>query len=244
MNRIEVKNLGFSYPNGWKVLEDASMHLEDKEKLAIWGANGCGKTTFFRLLTGLIKKQSGKIIFDGMEVEKEPDYRKLRMKCGLVLQNPEDQLFFPEVIDDVCFGPLNQGLSPKEALDVAYSTLESLDIKHLDHALSYELSGGQKRLVALATVLSMKPDVLLLDEPTNALDAESRVHLMNVIKNLDVSMIIVSHDPGLLSSTCNRFITIKDAKFNQLPAPQAYIHSHIRFAGVDSEASHHHSVVL
>ncbi len=221
MDIISVNNLCFKYHDSKVVFDNASIKLADKEKLAIWGPNGCGKTTFLKLLTGLLKKDSGKIVLEGKLIETESDYRGLRMKCGFVLQNPDDQLFFPEVIDDVSFGPLNQGLSQEEALAVSNETLEQLGIKDLDHAISDELSGGQKKLVSLATVLSMKPSVLLLDEPTNGLDVESRLHLIDVINSLSVSMILVSHDPDLLTNTCTRYVTIKDGKFQEIASPAA-----------------------
>ncbi len=221
MDIISVNNLSFKYHDGKVVFDSASLKLADKEKLAVWGPNGCGKTTFLKLLTGLLKKDGGEILLAGNPVETENDYRNLRMKCGFVLQNPDDQLFFPEVIDDVSFGPLNQGLTPEEALAVSNETLEQLGIKDLDHAISDELSGGQKKLVSLATVLSMKPSVLLLDEPTNGLDVESRLHLMDVINSLDVSMILVSHDSDLLVKTCSRYVTIKNGKFQEIASPVA-----------------------
>ncbi len=221
MDIISVNNLSFKYHDGKVVFDNASLKLADKEKLAIWGPNGCGKTTFLKLLTGLLKKDSGEIVLEGKLIETEDNYRSLRMKCGFVLQNPDDQLFFPEVIDDVSFGPLNQGLSQEEALAVSNETLEQLGIKDLDHAISDELSGGQKKLVSLATVLSMKPSVLLLDEPTNGLDIESRLHLIDVINSLDVSMILVSHDPDLLTKTCTKYMTIKYGKFQEIASPAA-----------------------
>ncbi len=241
MSILEVKGLSFSYPNGKTVLSGADMTLGEGEKLALWGANGCGKTTFFRLLAGLLKPTAGSIVFEGSPLVTQDDFKKFRLRCGFVLQSADDQLFFPEVIDDVCFGPLNQGLSQEEAMKVGYETLDRLGIKDLAHELSYELSGGQKRLVSLATVLSMKPEVLFLDEPTTGLDLGSRNHLINVINGLDVSRIIVSHDPEFLSKTSERYLTInKEGRLVAIEKAHSHTHTHIHYFG---DETHYHTII-
>lgn len=132
------------------------------------------KLLLFRVVTGLLKPQTADIFLEDKAVTNEEEFKALRLKVGFVLQHADDQLFFPQVIDDVAFGPLNQGLSEKEARKVSEEALSNLGILELKDALSYELSGGQKKLVTLACVLSMKPQVLLLDEPTNGLDVDSK----------------------------------------------------------------------
>ena len=139
--------------------------------------------------------------------------------------------FFPQVIDDVAFGPLNQGLSEEEARKVSEEALATLGISDLKDALSYELSGGQKKLVTLACVLSMKPKVLLLDEPTNGLDVDSKQRLIEVINKIDAAKIIISHDPEMLSSTCTKFATIRNCRIESIAKPEMHEHWHTHFYG-------------
>lgn len=228
---LEVKNLSFSYLDSTRIFNGANLSLGKSDRLGLWGPNGSGKTTFFRLLTGLDKAQEGEIYFNGKLCTSKADFEKLRLKVGFVLQHPDDQLFFPEVIEDVAFGPLNQGLSQQEAKDKSLSILDKLDIAHLAHSLSFKLSGGQKKLVTLASVLSMDPKLLLLDEPTNGLDSKSRMRLIDIINEIKVPMIIVSHDPDLLKATANRYETISDGKFIPIEAPIEHVHSHTHFFG-------------
>ena len=235
---LEVKDLSFSYLNGAQIFNQANLSVFSNDRLGLWGPNGSGKTTFFRLLTGLDKAQQGEILFNGKLCATKKDFEALRLKVGLVLQHPDDQLFFPEVIEDVAFGPLNQGLTQQEAKEKSVKILEKLGIAHLAHSLSFKLSGGQKKLVTLASVLSMDPEMLLLDEPTNGLDTKSRERLIDVIKEIEVPMIIVSHDPDVLRLTANRFETIEEGKFVSIDAPIEHVHSHSHFFG---QLNHSHN---
>ena len=197
----------------------------------VYKRQGTGKTSLFRVITGLLKPQAADIYLEDKAVSDEAGFKALRLKVGFVLQHADDQLFFPQVIDDVAFGPLNQGLSEEEARKVSEEALSTLGILELKDALSYELSGGQKKLVTLACVLSMKPQVLLLDEPTNGLDIDSKQRLIEEINKIDAAKIIISHDPEMLSSTCTKFATIRNCRIESIAKPEMHEHWHTHFYG-------------
>jgi len=170
---IEVFDLTFSYKNAYPVLDALSISVKQGEKVGLVGPNGCGKTTFFLCLMGFLKFSSGQIRIFGREMAKEEDFKWARERVGLLFQDPDDQLFCPTVLEDVAFGPLNLGYKPKEAIQIAKETLKTLGLEGFEDRVTYKLSGGEKKLISLATVLSMQPKVLLLDEPTNGLDEET-----------------------------------------------------------------------
>ena len=231
MSLLEIKNLNLTYPNGKKIFENAEISLQAGESQALWSPNGTGKTSLFRVITGLLKPQAADIYLEDKAVSDEAGFKALRLKVGFVLQHADDQLFFPQVIDDVAFGPLNQGLSEEEARKVSEEALSTLGILELKDALSYELSGGQKKLVTLACVLSMKPQVLLLDEPTNGLDIDSKQRLIEEINKIDAAKIIISHDPEMLSSTCTKFATMRNCRIESIAKPEMHEHWHTHFYG-------------
>lgn len=228
---LEIKDLSFGFPEKDELYRDSDLQLYQGQNLGFWSPNGSGKTTLFKIITGLIKPQQGQIFLNGSLISSEADFRFLRSKIGFVLQHSDDQLFFPEVIDDVSFGPLNLGLPEEEALSLSMRALDRLGIASLAHCLSYELSGGQKKLVTLASVLSMNPEVLLLDEPFNGLDEKSRKLLISHINSLECAKIIISHEPELLLETCDSFITIQDKKIVAVSAPTIHEHRHAHFLG-------------
>lgn len=201
---LELKQLRFAYRDGPEVLAGISFSLERGEKVELVGANGSGKTTLFRCITGLEKNWRGSILLDGGEIRTEKDFQYLRRKIGYALQNAEDQLFFPSVLEDASFGPLNLGLSEENAKARALETLELFGIGHLQDALSYKLSGGQQKLVALAAVLAMQPAALLLDEPLNGLDEQASARVLEILDGLDCAMIIVAHDTDYFKKICSR----------------------------------------
>ena len=223
MSLLEIKNLNLTYPNGKKIFENAEITLQPGESQALWSPNGTGKTSLFRVVTGLLKPQTADIFLEDKAVTNEEEFKALRLKVGFVLQHADDQLFFPQVIDDVAFGPLNQGLSEKEARKVSEEALSNLGILELKDAL--------KKLVTLACVLSMKPQVLLLDEPTNGLDVDSKQRLIEVINKIDAAKIIISHDPDMLSSTCTKFSTIRNCRIESIAKPEMHEHWHTHFYG-------------
>lgn len=226
-----VKNLRLSFPSGKDVFDEASLDLFSQESVGLWSPNGTGKTSLFRVITGLLKPETVELNLEGKNITSTQDFKELRMKVGYVLQHPDDQLFFPQVIDDVAFGPLNQRKSVREAAEISEATLRSLGIENLKNALSFELSGGQKKLVTLACVLSMQPKILLLDEPTNGLDETARQRLIDVINGIEAAKIIISHDPEVLTLTCTRFLTIQNKKIIEVGKPMAHQHTHRHFYG-------------
>ncbi|WP_373356447.1 energy-coupling factor ABC transporter ATP-binding protein [Pseudoroseicyclus sp. CXY001] len=192
---FRVEGLTFAYPGRAPVFDGVSFELQPGERLFLTGANGSGKSTLLRCLLGLLKPQAGRIIAFGEEPKTEAEFRQLRCRAGFVFQDPDDQLFSPTVIEDVAFGPLNMGLSRAEAVARAEEALEGLGLSAFRDRIAYKLSGGERRLVSLAAVLAMRPEVLLLDEPTNALDEKTTDRLADILTNLPQAMIAVSHDP-------------------------------------------------
>jgi cobalt/nickel transport system ATP-binding protein len=236
---LEVQGLTFSYAKDKPVLENADLHVHSDEKVGLWSPNGSGKTTFLRLLTGLLPAEKGSITFDGAECRTKKDFHEQHLKLGYVLQNSEDQLFFPEVLEDVAFGPLNQGLDEKEAVARAREALAQVGMSGKENALYSELSGGQKKLVAIASVLAMKPKMLLLDEPTAGIDQKGCERITGLLRGLDIPIVLVSHDPKLLTDVCSSFYEIEDRQFKKLGAPTLHVHEHVHFFGSES---HHHSL--
>jgi cobalt/nickel transport system ATP-binding protein len=208
-NLLELKEIGFAYPGFEPCLKGASFALEAGERLTLTGHNGAGKSTLLHLIVGLNKAQQGEIHAFGRRYQYEKDFRLLRRRVGLVFQDPDDQLFCPTVAEDVAFGPLNLGYSKIEAMQIVDETLASLNLSAFRDRVTHKLSGGQKRLVSLATVLAMKPDILLLDEPTNALDEKTTKRLIDILINLPQAMVIVSHDRQFRSSVETRSIQLE-----------------------------------
>lgn len=204
---LHVSDLCFSYGRR-AVLRNLSLTLAKGEKIALAGPNGSGKTTFFRCLTGLEKIASGQILLSGRKVDTEADFQELRRVVGYSVQNAEDQLIFPTVLEDVSFGPLNLGLEEPEAK--ARQILAVLGLKGKEDWLTHQLSGGQQKLVALAAVLVMEPRILLLDEPFNGLDAAACGRLSRLLGERDCAMIVVAHDPEHLRGLCQRRLAMED----------------------------------
>ena len=228
-----LEHLSFAYPGGRRLFEDMSFALHPGRRIGLYGPNGSGKTTFFRLIMGLAKPQVGRIAFHGRPVASEKDFRELRCKVGLVLQHAEDQLFCPTVLEDVAFGPLNLGLSQDEARDRAVATLERLGLGGFENRLTHRLSGGEKKLVSLATVLAMEPEALLLDEPTNGLDPEARQRIIGVLKTIPTARIIISHDWDFLAETSSEYLTVVDGRLTDAAPSLAHAHFHVHPLGGD-----------
>lgn len=212
MTILKLDNIHFAYPGHAPVLNGASLELHPGQRLSITGPNGAGKSTLFRIALGLQKPDEGRVTVFGTERRVEADFHEVRQKVGLVFQDPDDQLFCPTVAEDVAFGPLNLGRSKSEALAIVDKVLTDLDLIHLRDRITHKLSGGEKRLVTLATVLAMEPEALLLDEPTNALDTKNEMRLLDILQGLPQAILLVSHTPGFRTALAPDTIELRDGK--------------------------------
>jgi cobalt/nickel transport system ATP-binding protein len=225
---IDLKNVSFGYPGGPLVLRELDFKLNRGERVGIMAPNGSGKTTLFHLIMGLVKPLAGRIEIFGREVREEKDFVDVRRRIGLLFQDPDDQLFSPTVLEDVAFGPLNLGKSKEEAVAIARRTLAFLGLEGFEERITFKLSGGEKRMVSLATVLAMEPEVLLLDEPANGLDTRTRTRLMEVLLDLKQPYILISHELDFLAATTRNAFTMEngrihiDAGFH----PHEHLHAH------------------
>lgn len=224
---LELRNIGYSYPGQDSPLLEKINFRISNERIGLTGSNGCGKTTLFQIIMGLLKASEGEILLQGKTIADEKDFRLLRSRLGFLFQDSDDQLFSPTVLEDVAFGPLNLGATPDEARTLSIRTLEQLGLKDFEDRITHRLSGGEKKLVALATILSMQPKLLLLDEPSNNLDPATRERLINILRGLDQAHIIISHDLDFLASTCSRLYTIQDRQLIRCEQKQVHSHEHI-----------------
>ena len=208
---IKVRNVSFSYTKNIEVLSNINFKIEDNESIGIIGANGVGKSTILKLLVGLELDYQGEINIDNLRVEKK-NLNEIRKKIGYVFQDSDSQLFMPTIYEDVAFAPKNYGFSKEEVHTRTIEALKSIGIEDLKDKLIYHLSGGQKRLASIATVLSMKPSTLIFDEPTVALDPKNRKRFIEVLNNLQGTKIVASHDLDLIYDTCDRTILVVDGK--------------------------------
>ena len=211
MNSVVVENLVFAYPDGTRALDGASLRVEAGVSTGLIGPNGAGKSTLLLHLNGVLEGAEGKIEIGGLEVTKK-NIREIRRRVGLVFQEADDQLFMPSVFDDVAFGPLNLGLPEDEVRERVEEALSSVGLARLAEKAPHHLSGGQKRLAAIATVLSMRPGVLVLDEPTSNLDHRSRRALIDVLASLPVTKIISGHDLEFILETCEEVCLMDGGK--------------------------------
>ena len=207
---IEFQNVSFAYEKGRPVLQDLSFRIEDGESVGLIGANGAGKSTVMKLLLGLLSGE-GKILVDGDEVKKE-NLAKIRRKLGFVLQNSDNQMFMPTVYEDMIFAPLNYGMSREEAEEKVDAVLERLGLTELKHRHNHKISGGEKRMAAIATILAMEPAAILMDEPSAALDPYNRRIVINTIRELGQTKLITSHDLDMILDTCDRVILLSNGR--------------------------------
>ncbi|MCC2096690.1 MAG: ABC transporter ATP-binding protein, partial [Hyphomicrobiales bacterium] len=222
--------------DGAPVLNGVTLSLQPGERLAIVGSNGAGKTTLLRTIAGLQKASSGTIEAFGRQRSKEKDFHEVRLRAAYLFQDADDQLFSPTVLEDVAFGPLNSGLTDEEAMQKARETLSHLHLSHLENRLTRKLSGGEKRIVCLAGILALDPEVLLLDEPTNSLDAAHVEKLICILESLDKAMIIVSHDRPVLDRIATRALLLRDGKLEDaILHRHPHLHEHLH---IHSDATH------
>ncbi len=209
---IALEAIHFGYPGRPKFFRGLDFTVRRGDRLAVVGANGSGKTTLFHLIVGLQRPHAGRIRAFGRDVRKRSDLDEVRRKVGFLFQDSEDQLFSPTVREDVAFGPLNLGKSGSEASQIVDETLAWLGLGGYADRISYDLSGGEKRLVALATALAMKPEVLLLDEPAAGLDPRARAELIELLARIGGTQVISSHDMEFARATCLRVAVMDNGK--------------------------------
>jgi cobalt/nickel transport system ATP-binding protein len=202
---IETKNLRYSYPDGTLALNGVSLRVYESERVGLIGANGSGKSTLLMLLSGSFKHGSGEILLDGGEC----DVGRLRDASGMVCQEPDDQLFMPSVVEDVAFGLTARRLGAEAARSRAVACLERLGAAHLRDRPPHRVSGGEKRIAALAGVLVMEPKVVMLDEPTSSIDPRARREVTELLRGMTVTMVISTHDMALAKTVCDRLIVMQ-----------------------------------
>ena len=209
---IRLKNISFGYNPTQNILDELDFQLAPGERVGLIGPNGSGKTTLFQIIVGLLRPRSGTVELFGVPRQQERDFWEVRQRVGLLFQDPDDQLFCPTVAEDVAFGPLNLGKTRKEASEIVRRTLERLGLEGFENRLTHRLSGGEKRLVSLATVLAMSPDMLLLDEPTNGLHEDTVERLVLLLQAHVPSYIIISHDRHFLARTTHQLYAMANGK--------------------------------
>jgi cobalt/nickel transport system ATP-binding protein len=207
---IEVRGLRFQYEDGTQALDGIDFTLQAGETVALFGANGSGKTTFVLHLNGILRGE-GDVTVCGMPLSKAT-LPAVRAKIGMVFQDSDEQLFMPTVLEDVAFGPLNQGSTPHEAVHQAEAALEQVGMQHAAGRAPYHLSAGEKKRVALAGVLAMNPEILVLDEPSTFLDPPGQSNLVHLLKTLPQAKLIITHDTYFAAALATRAVFFDKGK--------------------------------
>jgi cobalt/nickel transport system ATP-binding protein len=205
---LKIENISFTYPGGDPVLEDVSIHLKKGKKTALIGPNGSGKTTLFLLCCGILQPKTGRIEINSKDVL----HKKFNPEISYLFQSPDDQLFSSTIYDDVAFGPLNMGLEKEEIRKRVEKSLDRVDSSNLSDRAPFHLSGGQKRMAAIASLLSMTPEVLLFDEPTANLDNRNKRKVIELINSMTETLFISSHDLEFLLETCSEVILLDEGR--------------------------------
>ena len=207
---IEFQNVSFSYDSESPVVENLSFTIKKGEAVGLIGANGAGKSTIMKLLLGLVSGK-GQILVDELPMNKK-NLPLIRQKIGFVLQDSDNQMFMPTVYEDMIFGPRNYGLSKEQAEIRVDEVLSRLGLQELKHRYNHKISGGEKRMAAIATILAMEPEMILMDEPSTALDPVNRRTVINTINALPQTKLIASHDLDMILDTCKRVILLSQGK--------------------------------
>ena len=213
-NMLEVKNIKYAYNSEYQALKGVSLKIEKGEMVALLGKNGAGKSTLFLHLNGIYEPDEGQVFIDGEELKYDKkSLLKFRQKVGIVFQNPDDQIFAPTVEEDVAFGPLNLGLSMEEVQDRVEEALARVGMKKKKKTAPHHLSGGQKKRVAIAGILAMKPEIMVLDEPTAGLDPQGVVNLQKLLRQLNdegITIVISTHEVDLVPNYAQRVFVLVD----------------------------------
>ena len=210
-NYLQIKDLNFSYPDGYEALKNINLEINKGDTLGVLGPNGAGKTTFILHLNGILGNLDDSIYINNLSINEE-NLKKIREKVGIVFQDPDDQLFMPTVLEDVMFGPKNFGYTNEEAESKAIEALEKVKMKEFLNKPPHHLSFGQKRKVAIASVIAINPELIVLDEPSSNLDPASRRELIEILKNLDVTIILVTHDLPMALEICDESIILNNGE--------------------------------
>ncbi|MEW6079137.1 MAG: energy-coupling factor ABC transporter ATP-binding protein [Thermodesulfobacteriota bacterium] len=228
---IELSGIEFSYPGADPVFRGLDFSFFSGDRVGLLAPNGSGKTTFFLMIMGLIRPDKGEVKIFGQPARREKDFVRIRQRIGLLFQDADDQLFCPTVLEDVAFGPMNMGKPKSEAMEIARKTLAFLGLTGYEDKITFQLSGGEKRLVSLAAVLAMKPEVLLLDEPLTGLDIRTRKIIPDILRQIDLSYIIISHNIDFLLSTTRAIYTLDQGKIILDPHVHHHQHEHAHLFG-------------
>jgi cobalt/nickel transport system ATP-binding protein len=208
---VEVRDLRYNYPDGTAALSGVSFRITHGESVAIVGANGAGKSTLLLHLNGCLIPEAGTVRIGDFPLTRKT-LRQVRRTVGMVFQDPDDQLFMPVVKDDVAFGPLNLGFPPEEVEERVECALSKVGAAHLRDRPPYRLSGGEKRSVAIASVLSMSPSILVMDEPTSHLDPRARRELIRLLRSFEHTKIIATHDLDMVMDVCARVLVLREGR--------------------------------
>jgi len=228
---IEMSGINYTYPGSEPIFKDLDFSFYKGDRIGLLAPNGSGKTTFFHTIMGLIKPQSGSIKIFGKPARREKDFVRVRKRMGLLFQDADDQLFCPTVLEDVAFGPLSMGKDKKQAMSISRDILAFLGLVGYEKKITFHLSGGEKRLVSLATVLAMEPEVLLLDEPLTGLDTRTRGKIPDILQHIDLSYIIISHNIDFLLATTSDVYTLEEGKIILDPEIHHHRHDHAHLFG-------------
>lgn len=210
-NEIELKNVSFAYEKGENILKNITFTAAGQESIGLIGANGAGKSTLLKMLVGLNLGYEGSIRVEEILVEKKT-LAKVREKIGYVFQDSDSQLFMSTAYEDIAFAPRNYGLAEEEVEKRVTHALSQVHIEYLKERQIYKMSGGEKKLVSIATILSMMPDIILMDEPSIALDPKNRRNLIRILNEFSHLKIIASHDLDMILDTCERTILLSGGK--------------------------------
>ncbi len=212
---IRLEEISFAYEPARPVLCGCNFVLCPRERVGLVGPTGGGKTTLLHLIVGLLRPSTGRVEIFGKLRTKEDDFLEVRRRIGLLFQDADDQLFFPTVADDVAFGPLNLGKPKDQVRQLVRETLAELGLAGYEERITYRLSGGEKRLVALAGVLAMQPEVLLLDEPFAGLDEQTARRVLDILARLPQTLLVVSHHQDWLRQIASRFVCLHGGKLHE-----------------------------
>ena len=208
---IEVDNVNYKYPDGYRAIKDVSFYVREGEKLGIIGANGAGKSTMLKLLIGILTAENGEIIINNLLINKN-NLKEIRKKVGFIFQESDNQIFMNTVYDDIAFGLRSSKLNEDDINIKIDSILEGFQIEKLKNKQIYKLSGGEKKVVAIAGIIIMNPEIILMDEVTSSLDPKSRRRVINLIKDLKETIVIASHDLDMILDVCDRVIVFSNGE--------------------------------